>query len=49
MKFILVVTRPFGAFARGDVIEDAAKTDEIIRGEHKHDVVPVAAPDKMKG
>jgi len=49
MKSILVVTRPFGAFARGDVVEDASKIEEVIRGEHKNDVVPVAVPDKMKG
>ena len=41
MKSALVVVRPFGAYAIGDVIVDAASAGELLAGEHAHDVVRV--------
>jgi hypothetical protein len=42
MKFHLVVVRPFATYSRGDIIADAARISEILRGEHAHAVVRVA-------
>ena len=41
MKSALIVVRPFGAYAIGDVITDATMTGELLAGEHAHDVVRV--------
>jgi hypothetical protein len=49
MKSTLVVTRPFGAFVRGDIIQDPSKIEEVVRGEHRNSVVQVAPPDSVKG
>lgn len=43
MEFILVVTRPFGTFRRGDVIENMTMIEEILRDERASFVVRVAA------
>jgi hypothetical protein len=41
MEIFLVVARPFGGFARGDVVTDAARIAEILEGEHAGCVVRV--------
>ena len=41
MNSALIVVRPFGTHAVGDVITDAGKTTELLAGEHVHDVVRV--------
>lgn len=41
MKTALIVVRPFGAYAVGDVIADADRAEELLAGEHGHDVVRV--------
>lgn len=41
MNSALIVVRPFGAHAVGDVITDAARATELLAGEHAHDVVRV--------
>lgn len=41
MKSALIVVRPFGAHAIGDVITDAGKAGELLASEHAHDVVRV--------
>jgi hypothetical protein len=46
MNMHLVVVRPFGGLARGDVVADAARIAEILKSEHAHDVVRVVAPAK---
>jgi hypothetical protein len=43
MEMHLVVVRPFDGFSRGDVITDPARIASILRGEHAHYVVRVAA------
>lgn len=42
MQFHLVVVRPFGAYAKGDVITDPATVDTILAGENAADVVRIA-------
>lgn len=42
MTYLLVVTKPFGSFQRGAVIEDQARIEEIMASEHKDYVVRVA-------
>ena len=42
MTYFLVVTKPFGPFHRGAVIEDQARIEEIMVSEHKDYVVRVA-------
>ncbi len=42
MSYFLVVTKPFGAFRRGTLIEDHARIEEILASEHKDYVVRVA-------
>jgi hypothetical protein len=42
MNVNLVVVRPFGNYAKGDTIADAATIAQILAGEHAHDVVRVA-------
>lgn len=39
----LVVVRPFGRYARGDVISDSAQIATVLAGEHARYVVRVAA------
>ena len=46
MNMHLVVVRPFAGLARGDVVADAARIAEIMKSEHAHDVVRVAASAK---
>lgn len=41
MNYFLVVTKPFGSFQRGAVIEDLARIEEIMASEHKDYVVRV--------
>ena len=41
MKSALIVVRPFGVHVVGDVITDAGKAEELLAGEHAHDVVRV--------
>ncbi len=41
MNSALIVVRPFGAHAVGDVITDIARATELLAGEHAHDVVRV--------
>ena len=40
----LVVARPFGAFARGDIVTDTGRITEILNSEHVCSVVRVANP-----
>jgi hypothetical protein len=40
----LIVVKPFNGYSRGDVITDAARVADTLRGEHAHCVVRVAAP-----
>ena len=42
MTYFLVVTKPFGAFHRGTLIEDHVRIAEILASEHKDYVVRVA-------
>jgi hypothetical protein len=41
MDMHLVVVRPFGGFARGDVVTDTSHIAEILKSEHAYDVVRV--------
>jgi len=43
MEYLLVVRRPFGAFRRGDVIEDMAMITNILAGDLAAFVIRVAA------
>jgi len=43
MDMVLVVVRPFGGRAVGEVIGDAHEVGELLRGDHSADVVRVAA------
>ena len=38
----LVVVKPFAGFARGDVVADTARANEIMKSEHASSVVRVA-------
>ena len=49
MTHRLVVTKPFLDFVRGDIIVDAAKTIEILAGEHQKFVTKVVAPATSEG
>ncbi|MCW3477656.1 hypothetical protein [Limobrevibacterium gyesilva] len=42
MNFHLVVVRPFGAYAKGDIVTDAAAVAAILGSENARDVVRVA-------
>jgi hypothetical protein len=44
MNIHLVVVKPFGGFARGDLVTDDARIEEILRGEQAANVVRVANP-----
>jgi hypothetical protein len=46
MNMHLVVVRPFGGLARGDVVADAARIADILKSEHAHDVVRVTVAAK---
>ncbi len=41
MKSALIVVRPFETYAVGDVITDTNTAEELLAGEHAHDVVRV--------
>lgn len=57
MRTALVVVRPFGSHAIGDVITDEAEADRVLTGEHADSVVrvphdfaqPQAAPTHTGG
>jgi hypothetical protein len=44
MDMHLVVVRPFGDLARGDIVTDSVRITEILHSEHAHSVVRVAMP-----
>ena len=46
MDAVLIVVRPFGGHAVGDVIADPGKMRDTQGGEHARDVVRVLAPRK---
>jgi hypothetical protein len=46
MDAIVIVVRPFGTHAIGDVIADPGEMRDALNGEHARDVVRVAAPAK---
>jgi len=43
LQFTLIVTRPFGNYRRGDVIENPLTIEQILGSEHARFVVRVAA------
>ncbi len=49
MDMHLVVVKPFGGFARGDVVTDKGQVADILRGEQASHVVRVAAPSQKEG
>ena len=49
MTFHLVATRPFLGYARGDIITDVAKINEILSSDYKRFVVKVASSVASKG
>ncbi len=44
MNYHLVVTRAFGAYAKGDVISDSATMAEVLGDERARNVVRVTSP-----
>jgi hypothetical protein len=44
MDMHLVVVRPFGGLARGDIVTDTARIAKILNCEHACSVVRVANP-----
>ncbi len=44
MKRVLLVVRPFGPYAIGDLISEARDIRRVLTGAHAHDVIRVAAP-----
>lgn len=44
MSYFLVVTKPFGQFQRGAIIEDFERIEQVLSSEHKDYVVRVATP-----
>ena len=44
MKHVLLVVRPFGPYAVGDLIGEAKDIRKTLSGAHAHDVIRVAAP-----
>ena len=44
MKNVLLVVRPFGPYAIGDLVGDPREVRKVLSGAHAHDVVRVAAP-----
>lgn len=49
MNVQLVVVRPFGTYAKGDVITDAAQIASVLAGEHAQCVVRVAVSQTTQG
>jgi hypothetical protein len=45
MDMHLVVVRPFGGLARGDLITDPNRIGDILAGEHAAHVVRVCTPE----
>ena len=45
----LVVVKPFGIFARGDIVTDATRITQILNGEHARFVVRVVASVNKEG
>jgi hypothetical protein len=45
MSTVLLVVRPFGGHARGDLITSPADIRALLASEHVHNVIRVAAPD----
>jgi len=45
----LVVVKPFGLFARGDIVTDAAHITQILNGDHARFVVRVVTSVNKKG
>jgi hypothetical protein len=43
MQFHLVVVRPFGPYAKGDIVTNAQAISDILAGENAACVVRVAA------
>jgi len=39
MQKVLVVVNPFAGYEKGERITDEGKIEEILEGEHAHDVV----------
>ena len=48
MDMHLVVVRPFGGLARGDVIADPQRIARILKGEHAACVVRVSGTDAAR-
>jgi hypothetical protein len=44
MDMHLVVVKPFGDLARGDIVSDSVRVDEILNSEHARSVVRVVMP-----
>lgn len=44
MDMRLVIVRPFGSHAKGDVITEPGEIAKILAGDNGHDVVGVALP-----
>ncbi len=44
MATALIVVRAFGQKRPGDMITEPAEMTTLLRGEHAHDVIRVAAP-----
>jgi hypothetical protein len=44
MDMHLVVARPFGDFARGDIVTDPVRIEKILNSEHARSIVRVAQP-----
>ena len=44
MKRVLLVVRPFGPYAIGDLVSEPREVRKILTGAHAHDVVRVVAP-----
>jgi hypothetical protein len=49
MEIQLVVVKPFAGFARGDMIADATRINEVLKGENAHSVVRVAKSTAKEG
>ena len=44
MRRVLLVVRPFGPYAVGDLISGADEMRAILTGAHAHDVIQAVAP-----
>ncbi len=49
MDIHLVVVKPFAGFARGDVISDATRMNEILKSERVSNVVRVMTAARKEG